>query len=99
MPFGFTKAPNVFQRVIQQFKPRVWPKFCVNLTGCGPNFVSVKINDILVLSRNFKEHLQHLQMVIQQLVKVWLKLKPSKCLFACSKVDYFTPEGHRTNTR
>ena len=96
MPFGLTNAPAVFQRLMQQVLMGLNPE-------SGPDFVSVYIDDILVFSRTFEEHLQHLQQVIRRLMQVGLKLKPSKCKFARREVEYLghviTPEGLRTSPR
>jgi hypothetical protein len=59
----------------------------------GPDFVSVYVDDILVFSRTLEE----------RILKAGLKLKPSKCSFVRSEVEYLghilTPHGLRTNPR
>ena len=49
------------------------------------------INDILIFSITFEEHLNHLNQVFQRLREAKLTLKPDKCHFAVSKVTYL---GH-----
>ena len=60
MAFGLKNAPAVFhhlmQRVLMGFNP-----------DQGPDFISVYLDDILVLSETFEEHLEHLQQAIERL--------------------------------
>ena len=95
MPFGLTNAPSIFQRLMQRVLYGLNPE--------GPDFVSVYIDDVLVFSRSLNEHLQHLEMVIDRLQEVGLKLKPAKCLFIRQEVEYLghiiTPSGLKTNPR
>ena len=69
----------------------------------GQQFVSVYIDDVLVFSQTLEEHLEHLRFVIQQLQNAGLKLKPSKCQFVRSEVEYLghviTPDGLKTNLK
>ena len=84
MPFGLTNAPGVFQRLMQRV-----------LSGLnkpdGPRFVSVYLDDILVFSNSLGDHLKHLKTVIEKLVDVGLKLKPAKCHFVRTELEYL---GH-----
>ena len=63
--------------------------------------MSVYIDDVLVLSRTLKEHMEHLRLVLERLGAANLKLKPAKCCFARKEVDYFghviTPSGLKPN--
>ena len=67
----------------------------------GPDFVAVYIDDVLVFSPTLTEHLTHLQAVIKRISEAGLKLKPSKCRFVRSEVEYLghlvTPQGLKTN--
>lgn len=80
MPFGLVNAPASFQALMTQVLR------CLNWKNC-----LVYVDDILVFSNSFKEHLQHLEQIFARLTKAGLTLKPSKCAFALSSVKYL---GH-----
>ena len=96
MPFGLTNAPSVFQRLMHRVLQSLNP-------AEGPDFVSVYIDDVLVFSPTLSDHLQHLQLVIERLHEVGLKLQPVKCHFIRKEVEYLghlvTPTGLKTNPR
>ena len=80
MPFGLTNAPATFQRLMATlFAGREW------------SFVFIYLDDLLVVSRSFEEHVEHLGKVFQKLEEANLKLKPQKCKFAQEKIEYL---GH-----
>ena len=70
MPFGLCNAPATFQRLMQ-----------VVLSGIEGKFCFVYIDDILVCSNTFEDHLEHLQQVFERLRKAGLTLKPRKCCY------------------
>ena len=83
MPFGLTNAPATFQRLMGKlFGGKDW------------DFVFVYLDDILVASKSTKEHLQK---VVKRLREAGLRLKPEKCVFMTTKVEYLgftlTAEG------
>ena len=53
MPFGLTNAPPTFQRLMD----------CV-LAGISPEQCLIYLDDIIVFSQTFQEHLQHLSNVL-----------------------------------
>ncbi|RWS01610.1 Retrotransposable element Tf2 protein type 1-like protein [Dinothrombium tinctorium] len=81
MPFGFRNAPSIFQRIIYSILKKH------NLTKFAHNY----LDDILIHSKSFKEHIKHIKLVLSALLKENVKLKLSKCDFAKSKVEYL---GH-----
>ena len=80
MPFGLCNAPATYQRIM-------------NLMLSGLNGISclVYLDDIIVFSRDFREHLADLQQVFDRLVQAEMLLKPSKCYFGLDRVKYL---GH-----
>ena len=80
MPFGLTNAPPTFQRLMQ----------CV-LAGLSGTHCLVYLDDIIVFSTTFEEHLQRLVSVFERLRAAGLKLKPKKCHFAKRQITYL---GH-----
>ncbi|GJY21202.1 putative reverse transcriptase domain-containing protein [Tanacetum coccineum] len=80
MPFGLTNAPVVFMDLMNRV--------------CKPyldKFVIVFIDDILIYSKNKKEHEEHLKAVLELLKKEKLYAKFSKCEFWIPKVQFL---GH-----
>lgn len=80
MPFGLTNAPSTFQRLMQLTLDDLLYKSCL-----------VFIDDILVYSSSVTDHFIRLQAVFEKLRTAGLKLKPSKCSFLETQVNYL---GH-----
>ena len=68
MPFGLKNAPSTFQRCMSK-----------TFSTAIRKFIMVYIDDIIVYSRSFEEHMQHLSWVFDKLREVNLKLGPDKC--------------------
>ena len=69
-PFGLTNAPPTFQRTMD-----------IVLSGLSWDICLVYMDDIIVLSKTFEEHLVNLQAVFDRLFKYNLYVKLSKCKF------------------
>ena len=80
MPFGLTNAPATFQRAMD-----------VLLTGLAWQICLVYLDDIIIFSKDFDEHLRHLQLVFDRIRDGGFHIKPSKCYFGCESVTYL---GH-----
>ena len=77
MPFGLTNAPATFQRLME----------CV-LAGLTYEQCLIYLDDIVVFSVTFDQHLERLRAVFQHLDNAGLKLKPNKCHFAKGEIRY-----------
>ena len=62
-----------------------------NLRGLTGKFCAIYIDDIIVWSQTFEEHLNHLSQIVGRFKKSNLKLKTTKCHFAKPEVLYL---GH-----
>ena len=70
VPFGLTNAPATFMCLMNNVLNKFLDKF-----------VLVFIDDILIYSKNRKEHEEHLRFVLQVLREYQLYAKFSKCEF------------------
>ena len=84
MPFGLCNAGATFQRIIE-----------TALRGLQWHILVLYLDDIIVFSKTFEEHLVNLQKVFQRLSDAGLKLKASKCSFFKREVEYL---GHIVST-
>ena len=83
MPFGLKNAGMTFQRFMDQ-------------VFNGLNFAFVYIDDVLVASRDRKEHVQHLREVLGRLRTAGLVLNVAKCSFAQPTVEFL---GHTVSSK
>ena len=79
MPVGLHNGPASFQRTMNHA-----------LRGCQ-NFAQAYLDDIIVFSSSWQEHIQHLWEVLVQLQKADLKVKLKKCRFVQTHTRYL---GH-----
>lgn len=80
MPFGLCNAPGTFQRLMEFV-----------LAGLQWQVCLVYLDDVIVYSRDFNEHVERLREVFQRLRQAGLKLKPKKCHLLRPSVPYL---GH-----
>ena len=80
MPFGLCNAPATFQRLMDSV-----------LAGLQWSSCLVYLDDIIVIRKTFEDHLRNLAEVFDRLRSANLKLKPTKCAFACKEVAFL---GH-----
>jgi transposase InsO family protein len=80
MPFGLMNAPATFQRVVD-----------MTLSGLNWKICLVYLDDIIVFSPSYEEHIRDLDIVLGRLYGAGLSLKLKKCFFFKETVNYL---GH-----
>ena len=80
MPYGLCGAPALFQLLME-----------IMLGGLNWESCLVYLDDIIIFSRTFQEHLSRLESVLSRLRTGGLKLKVKKCTFCAPQVEYL---GH-----
>ena len=85
MPFGLKTAPATFQK-------------CMNLLYSSMLYrnLVVYLDDLLIYSETWEDHVKHLDEVLQKLESARLKAKISKCHFALPEVEYV---GHLVSAK
>eukprot|EP00171_Calliarthron_tuberculosum_P022338 IDg22338t1 len=77
MPFSLCNPPATYQRAID-----------ILLSGFKLNSCLVYLDDIIIFSSSFKEHLSHFEEILQVLKSAGFSLKLRKCSFFKQTVDY-----------
>lgn len=77
MPLALTNVPAVFQALINDV---LWDML--------NQFVFVNLDDILIFSGSFQEQTKHVQKVFLRLLDNDLYIKPEKCEFHMSEVQF-----------
>ncbi|KAL0146466.1 hypothetical protein M9458_058229 [Cirrhinus mrigala] len=77
MPFGLVNAPAVFQAFINDV-----------LRDTLNKFVFVYLDDILIFSSSYQEHVQHVRQVLQRLLQNRLFIKLEKSEFHVPRVSF-----------
>lgn len=80
LPFGLCSAPATFQRMMDTV-----------LSGLKWQSCLVYLDDIVVFSDTFEQHLQRLQAVLDAIRAAGLSLKPEKCHFGYDELKFL---GH-----
>ena len=80
LPQGLMNAPATFQRVMN------------NLIATGRwDYVVVYLDDIVIFSNSFEEHLRHVHEILSILNRAHFKVSPPKCSIASSRIEFL---GH-----
>lgn len=81
LPFGLNIAPNSFCRMM-----------AIAFAGLKPEQCFLYVDDIIVLGKNDKHHIENLTTVFERCRKYNLKLNPEKCQFFKHEITYL---GHK----
>lgn len=77
MPFGLAGAPGSFQKLMVEV-----------LGGYIHNFCKCYLDDVIIYSDSYEEHLQHLSQVLERLQVYGLKCAPDKCNIGVDHIAY-----------
>lgn len=83
VPFGLKNAPSFFQAAIDAI-----------LGSMRWDFVLAYIDDVIIYSNTFEDHLRHLDAVLMAVKDVGMTLDERKCFFAYESLSLL---GHRVN--
>ena len=90
MPSGVMNAPAVFQRLMQHVLSE--------LQMGVDSFLLVYLNDVIIFSRSFEDHFEHLKMVINCLRRAGFMFKSVRGLHPNSRnLDSVRHFSHPTN--
>ena len=68
MPFGLVNAPATFKRIMSNlFREEIF------------KFMVCYLDDVVVYSKTYEEHVEHVEIILKRLEKVGLRLNSSKC--------------------
>ena len=79
MPFGLSGAPSISQQMMD------------SLIKGKHDFAAAYLDDLVVFSTTWENHMQHLRTILQQLRKANLTVKPQKCQLGMAQCVYL---GH-----
>ena len=85
MPYGLCNTSAMFQRLMQNCLGEL------NLT-----YTLIYLDDVIVYSRTEEEHLTRLRAMFERFWESGLKLKPSKCNFFHTEINYL---GHTVSAK
>ena len=80
LSFGLCNAPSTFQRLMESA-----------LRGLNWKICLIYIDDIIIFSKSFEDHLPDMDLVFMRLQDANIKLEASKCHFAYPQITYL---GH-----
>ena len=77
LPFGLINSPSMFERLMERV-----------FAGLTFLILLLYLDDIIVYSKTFEDHLENLKVVFERLKNANLKLNPKKCSLLCTKVAF-----------
>ena len=79
VPFGLKNAGGIFQRNIN------------NILKDFSHFLFVYLDDIIIFSSDYDQHMKHVEMVLERLAKHKILVNQKKCVIATTQLDFL---GH-----
>ncbi|GFX27858.1 retrovirus-related Pol polyprotein from transposon 17.6 [Trichonephila clavipes] len=79
MPFGLAGASGTFQREMNR------------ILKSHSEYAQAYMDDVVIFSKTFEEHLVHLELVFAELEKLGFSVRLDKCSFAAKRIKYL---GH-----
>ena len=76
LPFGLCNSPSSFQRLMD-----------IVLGDAKFNFAMAYMDDVVIFSKSFEEHLTHLEIILGRMSKAGLTINPKKVQLAASRVN------------
>ena len=87
-PYGLSNAGASYQRMID-----------ICLAGLPPSQILAYMDNTVLFSESFEQHLQDIQSVFERLRQSNISLKATKCVFASDKVDLLGYELSHTGIK
>ena len=75
MPFGLCCAPQTFQRMMKKILGDL-------------QFIEIYLDDVIIYSSNYEQHLEHLRIVLERIRTANLKLNKEKCKFGKPEIEF-----------
>lgn len=85
MPFGLSNSPATYQRLMEECLGELNMKICV-----------IYLDDLIIFSDSFEQHLERLDTVLTRLRQCNLKLSAEKCYFLQERVKFL---GHTVSSQ
>jgi transposase InsO family protein len=77
LPFGLSNSPATYQRAMEGILGDLHLKTCL-----------IYLDDIIIFSKTYEEHVTRLRQVLQRISDAGLKMAPKKCWFFQERVTY-----------
>ena len=92
LAMGLANAPSFFQRFMESILNKL-------VDASGRPFVRVFLDDLIIFSSTWEEHLQHVKQVLDTVMRAGLKIAASKCYWGQPAVLYLGHVVNGTGTR